>query len=81
MQNILMYAAIRSADREAYEAALRTRGPELDEMWQRFMREDARKGFPIMRAIEMSAAERPPDEEDCWEEEETEYSPIEEMYA
>ncbi len=79
MQNVLMYAAIRSADREAYEAALQARGPALEEMWRSFLRKDAEEGFPVMRALEMSEAERPPGEDDGWAEEEL--SPIEEIYA
>ena len=42
----------------------------------RLTRKDAEEGFPVMRALEISADERPPDEEN-----ESDFSPMEEIYA
>ncbi len=68
MQNVLMYAAVRAGDREAYEASLTARGPELAELWQRFLTEEAANDFPVLRDLEAQTGERPPDEEDPPEE-------------
>lgn len=77
-RDLLMDAAVRAGDRQAYEKAMQAEGPELDRLWRNFLMEDARKGFPYMRELELRMGHQPPPEEVPHE---LDYAPIEILYA
>ena len=77
-RELLMDAAVRAGDRQAYERALKAEGPELNRLWRTFLMDDARKGVPYMRELEFRMGHTPPPEEVP---DELDYAPIEIQYA
>ncbi len=61
---ILLDAAVRMGDRQAWETVVQASGPELGDLWNLFLAEDARRGFPYMRELESRIGKKPPSEED-----------------
>ena len=71
-RNILLQDAVYRADRHAYSAAYRARGPALEVLWDAFMEKEESSGFPTLKSmgIVLEPPESPP--EDVAEEEFTE---------